>query len=66
MVEAMRQLRAHLDPVPPADDIDAVAMTLARLSQSLLLTQDAPPSLRTRAQTRSYAEMVIVPLVLPR
>jgi AcrR family transcriptional regulator len=64
--DRMRQLRAHLDPVPPDDDIDAVAMTLARLSQSLLLTQDAPPSLRTRPQMRSYAEKVIVPMVLPR
>lgn len=64
--DRMRQLRAHLDPVPPDDDIEAVAMTLARLSQSLLLTQDAPPSLRTRPQMRSYAEKVIVPMVLPR
>jgi AcrR family transcriptional regulator len=64
--DRMRQLRAHLDPVPPNDDLEAVSLTLARLAQSLLLTQDAPPSLRTRTQTRSYAEMVIVPLVLPR
>ena len=48
------------------DDLEAVSVTLARLAQSLLLTQDAPPSLRTRAQMRSYAEMVIVPMVLPR
>ena len=64
--DRMRQLRAHLDPAPPNHDLEAVSVTLARLAQSLLLTQDAPPSLRTRAQTRSYAEMVIVPLVLPR
>ena len=30
------------------------------------VTQDAPPSLRTRAQMRSYAELVIVPMVLGR
>ena len=64
--DRMRQLRAHLDPVPPDDDLEAVSLTLARISQSLLLTQDAPPSLRTRAQMRSYAELVIVPMVLGR
>ena len=41
-------------------------MTLARLAQSLLLTQDAPPSLRTRPQLKTYAEQVIVPMVLGR
>ena len=64
--DRMRQLRAHLDPVPPDDDVEALSLTLARISQSLLLTQDAPPSLRTRAQMRSYAEKVIVPMVLGR
>ena len=64
--DRMRQLRAHLDPVPTDDDLEAVSLTLARLAQSLLLTQDAPPVLRTRAQMRSYAEMVIVPMVLPK
>jgi AcrR family transcriptional regulator len=64
--DRMRQLRAHLDPVPPSEDLEAVSLTLARLAQSLLLTQDAPPSLRTRAQMRTYAELVIVPMVLPR
>jgi AcrR family transcriptional regulator len=63
--DRVRQLRAHLDPVPTDDDVDAVAVTMARLAQSLLLTQDAPPSLRTRPQMRAYAEKVVVPLVLP-
>lgn len=63
--ERMRQLRAHLTPVPPDDDVEMVSLTLARLAQSLLLTQDAPPSLRTRPQMRAYAERVIVPMVLP-
>jgi hypothetical protein len=63
--ERMRQLRAHLDPVPPDDDIVAMSVTLARLAQSLLLTQDAPPTLHTRARMREYAELVIVPMVLP-
>lgn len=61
----IRQLRAHLDPVPPDEDIDATAITLARLAQSLLLTQSAPPTLRTRSRMREYAELVIVSMVLP-
>lgn len=63
--ERVRQLRAHLDPVPPDDDVDLLAVTLARLAQSLLLTTAAPPSLRTRPQMRRYAELVVVPMVLP-
>jgi len=64
--DRMRRLREHLDPVPPDDGVDAVSLTLARIAQSLLLTQDAPPSLRTRPQMRAYAETVIVPMVLGR
>lgn len=63
--ERIRQLRAHLDPVPPDDDVELLSVTLARLAQSLLLTQSAPPTLRTRARMREYAELVIVPMVLP-
>ncbi len=63
--ERIRQLRAHLDPVPRDDDVTALSVTLARIAQSLLLTQSAPPSLRTRAQMQEYAALVIVPMVLP-
>ena len=61
--ERIRQLRAHLDPVPD-DDVDAVSWALARLAQSLLLTPSGPPTLRTRAQFRAFAEQAVVPLVL--
>lgn len=63
--ERIRQLRAHLDPVPPDADVELLSVTLARLAQSLLLTPSAPPMLRTRARMREYAELVIVPMVLP-
>jgi hypothetical protein len=53
------------DPVPPDDDIVAMSVTLARLAQSLLLTQDAPPTLHTRARMREHAELVIVPRCCP-
>ncbi|MCW2760433.1 MAG: transcriptional regulatory protein [Marmoricola sp.] len=62
--DRIRQLRAHLDPVPPDDDVELLSLTLARLAQSLLLTQTPHPSLRTRAQMTEYAELVIVPMVL--
>jgi AcrR family transcriptional regulator len=63
--DRIHQLRAHLRPPPPGDDVDAISWTLDRLAQSLLLTQTGPPPLRTRAQFRTYAEHAIVPLVLP-
>lgn len=63
--DRIRALRRHLSPEPPDGDIDAVALTMARLVQSLLLTPDGAPALRTTAQLRRYAEQVIVPLVLP-
>ena len=63
--DRIRQLRAHLNPRPPEADVEAISWTLARLAQSLLLTQTGPPTLRTRAQFRTYAEQAIVPLVLP-
>lgn len=63
--DRIHQLRAHLDPTPPGDDVELVALTLARIAQSLLLTQDKAPNLRTRSQMRKYAELVIVPMVLP-
>jgi len=61
--ERVRQLRAHVGE-GRTDDVDALSVTLARLAQSLLLTPDGPPALRTRPQMRAYAELVIVPLVL--
>lgn len=41
-----------------------IAATLARIAQSLVLTPDAPPALRTDADFDRFARAVTVPLVL--
>ncbi|WP_232679711.1 TetR/AcrR family transcriptional regulator [Nocardioides sp. R-C-SC26] len=56
-------LRAHVGN-PRTDDVAAVAQTLARITQSLLLTPDGPPDLATEPARRAYCDAVITPLVL--
>ncbi len=46
------------------EDVEDLAGTLARLAQSLLLTPDAPPRLGTEARMKTYAQAVIVPMIL--
>ncbi|MFD4369058.1 TetR/AcrR family transcriptional regulator [Rhodococcus sp. NPDC058521] len=52
-------------PDDPATDrhVTDLAALLARLAQSLLLTQDGPPRLRTEDEMRDFAVSVLVPLV---
>ena len=59
------KLRAYVGN-PHTDDAPAVAQTLARLTQSLLLTPDGPPRLHTAARRKAYVEAVVVPMVLGR
>ena len=63
-VRALRVWRSGEAPADAVDDVDALAVTLARLAQSLVLTPDAPPRLDTPARMRQYAELVVVPMVL--
>lgn len=65
VADRIRSLRAHVGN-ERTDDVDAIAVTLGRLTQSLLLTPDAEPRLDTRARRRAYVEAVVVPLVLGR
>jgi AcrR family transcriptional regulator len=64
------KLRAYVGTPPAkdgdADEVMAVAHTLARLTQSLLLTPDGPPRLDTAARRKTYVDAVIVPMVLGR
>ena len=64
--ERVRALRLWSGQAPPEDDDDvpALAVTLARLTQSLVLTPDGPPTLDTDARCRAYALDVVVPMVL--
>jgi AcrR family transcriptional regulator len=59
------KLRAYVGN-PDTDDAAATAHTLARLTQSLLLTPDGPPRLDTAARRKAYVDAVIVPMVLGR
>lgn len=61
---SIRALRAHLPQAPPDDDLLTLGATFARLAQSLVLTPDGPPDLDSPTAMRSYAERVVVPLVL--
>jgi AcrR family transcriptional regulator len=64
-VDRMRKLRTYVGNDDVADLTD-LAVTFARIAQSLVLTPEAPPLLDTEARMRAYARMVIVPMVLGR
>ena len=59
----IRQLRAYTGN-RRRNDIRPAAVTLARLTHSLILTPDAEPILTTPKQHRQYVDAVIVPMVL--
>lgn len=63
--DRIRRLRAYVGN-PETADAEATAHTLARLTQSLLLTPDGPPRLDTAARRAAYVDAVIVPMVLGR
>ena len=63
--DRIRKLRAYVGN-REVTDVVAVSVTLARLTQSLLLTPDGPPRLDTVARRRAYVDAVIVPMVLGR
>lgn len=64
-VDRIRKLRAYVGNTDVTDLTD-LAVTFARIAQSLLLTPDAPPLLDTETRMRRYARAVIVPMVLGR
>lgn len=61
--DRIRALRSYVGN-DSTDDIASIAVTLARVTQSLLLTPDAAPALHTTAGRRAYVDAVVVPLVL--
>lgn len=48
----------------PEESVDDLAIMLTRLAQSLVLTPDGPPRLRSRADFDRFGRAVIVPLIL--
>jgi AcrR family transcriptional regulator len=65
VADRIRSLRAYVGNSDLAD-IDDLAGMLARLTQSLVLTPDAPPRLESRAQMNAFAQRVIAPMILGR
>ncbi len=63
--DRIRKLRTYVGNTDSSDAL-ATGHTLARLTQSLLLTPDGPPRLDTAARRKSYVDAVIVPMVLGR
>ena len=68
VADRIRALRLLGGEGPPADDqpddVPLLAVTLARLAQSLVLTVDGPPRLDSEQQVRDYAELVLAPMIL--
>jgi AcrR family transcriptional regulator len=65
VADRIRTLRAYVGNTD-VNDIDDLAGTLARISQSLLLTPDAPPRLDSAKRRNEYARRVIAPMILGR
>lgn len=63
LAEPIRRIRERSGGSTDAAEIGALSAVLARLTQSLLLTPDGPPQVRTRAQMRAFAESVLVPMI---
>lgn len=63
LAEEIRRIREHAGGRTDPDEIAALSGVLARLAQSLLLTPDGPPQVRTPAQMRAFATSVLVPMI---
>jgi AcrR family transcriptional regulator len=63
LADRIRRIRQRSGGSTDPAEIGALSAVLARLTQSLLLTPDGPPRVRTRAQMRSFAESVLVPMI---
>ncbi|MGA8255715.1 MAG: helix-turn-helix domain-containing protein [Nocardioides sp.] len=63
VVDRILELRRHVGN-DRTDDVHAIAVTLSRLTQSLLLTPAGPPDLGDPRDRATFVEAVVVPLVL--
>ncbi len=63
LAEPIRRIRGHTGGSTDPDEIDALSALLARLTLSLLLTPDGPPTLDTEQQQRWFAETVLAPMI---
>lgn len=66
LAERVTRIRERSGGSTDAIEIAALAGMLARLTQSLLLTPDGPPAVRTDREMRQFAETILVPLMIGR
>ena len=63
LAERIRAIRERSGGSTEPAQISALAAVLARLTQSLLLTPDAPPPVQTPDQMRRFAETLLIPMI---
>lgn len=63
LAERIRLVRERSGGSTDPDEIGSLSAVLARLTQSLLLTPDGPPQVRTHAQISAFAKTALVPLI---
>lgn len=63
LAERIRLVRERSGGSTDATEIGSLSAVLARLTQSLLLTPDGPPQVRTREEMAAFAASVLVPLI---
>lgn len=66
LAERVTRIRERSGGSTDAIEIAALSGMLARLTQSLLLTPDGPPAVRTDREMRQFAETILVPLMIGR
>ncbi len=63
LAERILLVREHSGGSTDTDEIASLSAILARLTQSLLLTPDGPPQLRSRDEIAAFAASALVPLI---
>lgn len=63
LAERIRLVRERSGGSTDPNEIASLSAVLARLTQSLLLTPDGPPQVRTPEEMRAFAASVLVPLI---
>ncbi|KLO25502.1 hypothetical protein ABW16_22740 [Mycolicibacter heraklionensis] len=63
LAERIRMVRERSGGSTDPAEIGSLSAVLARLTQSLLLTPDGPPQVRTREEMAAFSAAVLVPLI---
>lgn len=63
LAERIRMIRQRSGGSTDPGEIGSLSAVLARLTQSLLLTPDGPPQVRSREEMADFSRSVLVPLI---